>query len=174
VIVRGQLGYPQPPRQPPNQASRRPRIDGAAGRATVSRPPRASWADRHPGHPDPPAPRSAAPPLGPPVATQTPWTADPPPHQDSGAALGTREQLAGYRRIHGELATLGLHLSPSTVWEIPTAAGIDPAPRRHTGPSWAQFLRHLVDGTKAYVLAVIEHASRRVRVLYATAHPVRD
>jgi len=72
------------------------------------------------------------------------------------------------------------------VWEILTAAGIDPALRRDTGPSWAQFLRSqaealiaadfvvidLLDGTKVYVLAVIEHASRRVRVLGATAHPV--
>jgi len=82
----------------------------------------------------------------------------------------------GYRRIHGELAVLGIRVAPSTVWNILTAAGIDPAPRRDAGPSWAQFLRSqteallaadfvvidLLDGAKIYVLAVIEHASRRV------------
>ena len=79
-------------------------------------------------------------------------------------------------------------MAPSTVWEILIAAGINPAPCRDTGPSWAQFLRSqaeallaadfvvidLLDGTKIYVLAVIEHASRRVRVLGATAHPVEN
>ncbi len=61
---------------------------------------------------------------------------------------------------------------------------IDPAPRR-SGPGWAQFLRSqaeailaldlftvdLLDGTKAYVLAAIEHATRRIRILGATTHP---
>ena len=92
----------------------------------------------------------------------------------------------GYRRIHGEPAALGIRVAPSTVWEMLTAAGIDPAPRRDTGPSWAQFLRSqavailaadfvvidLLDGTKVYALAVIEHASRRIRVPGATTHPV--
>ena len=41
----------------------------------------------------------------------------------------------GHRRIQGELARLGHSIAPSTVWELLTAAGIDPAPRR-TGPSW--------------------------------------
>src|SRR5664279_5812330 len=45
----------------------------------------------------------------------------------------------GYRRIHGELAGLGIVTAPSTVWEILTTAGIPPAPRRG-GPTWAQFL----------------------------------
>ncbi|MEV4800416.1 hypothetical protein AB0K18_10405 [Nonomuraea sp. NPDC049421] len=35
----------------------------------------------------------------------------------------------GYRRVHGELATLGIKVAPSTVWEILKQAGLDPAPR---------------------------------------------
>jgi transposase len=90
----------------------------------------------------------------------------------------------GYRRIHGELAGLGIRLAPSTVWQVLTNAGIPPAPRR-AGPTWAQFLHGQaeailatdffnvdpLDGTSAYVLAVIEHATRRVRILGVTAHP---
>jgi putative transposase len=90
----------------------------------------------------------------------------------------------GYRRIHGELASLGVKVAASTVWEILKKAGIDPAPRR-TGPAWSQFLRsqaeailacdfftvELLDGTQAYVLAVIEHATRRIRILGVTLHP---
>ena len=90
----------------------------------------------------------------------------------------------GYRRIHGELAGLGVKIAASTVWEILNKAGIHPAPRR-TAPTWPQFLRSqaeailacdfftadLLDGTRAYVLAVIEHATRRVRILGVTLHP---
>jgi transposase len=90
----------------------------------------------------------------------------------------------GYRRIHGELAGLGARVSASTVWEILKKAGIDPAPRR-ARPTWPQFLRSqaeailacdfftadLLDGTQAYVLAVIEHATRRIRILGVTMHP---
>ncbi|MCW2641509.1 MAG: integrase [Dactylosporangium sp.] len=36
----------------------------------------------------------------------------------------------GYRRIHGELAALGIKVAPSTVWEILKGADIDPAPHR--------------------------------------------
>src|ERR1039458_3273848 len=90
----------------------------------------------------------------------------------------------GYRRIHGELAGLGVKVAASTAWEILKNAGIDPAPRR-TGPTWSQFLgsqaeailacdfftADLLDGTQAYVLAVIEHATRRIRILGVTLHP---
>jgi putative transposase len=90
----------------------------------------------------------------------------------------------GYRRIHGELAGLGVKVAASTVWEILKKTGIDPAPRR-AGPPWSQFLRSqagvilacdffivdLLDGTQAYVLAVIEHATRRIRILGVTQHP---
>ena len=40
----------------------------------------------------------------------------------------------GYRRIHGELAGLGVKVAASTVWEILKNAGIDPTPRRETLP----------------------------------------
>lgn len=102
--------------------------------------------------------------------------------------LAKENSTWGYRRIHGELAALGIRVAPSTVWEILLRAGIEPAPRRDSGPSWAEFLRSqadailaadfvvidLLDGTKVYVLAVIERACRRVRILGATAHPATD
>ena len=98
--------------------------------------------------------------------------------------LARENESWGYRRIHGELAALGITVAPSTVWQVLKDAGIDPAPRRD-GPGWAEFLRSqaeailamdfftadLLNGTKVYVLAVIEHRSRRVRVLGATEHP---
>jgi hypothetical protein len=90
----------------------------------------------------------------------------------------------GYRRIHGELTVLGIAVAASTVWEILKEAGIDPAPERTTD-GWATFLRSQAEailaadffeavtltGTRRYVLAVIEHATRRVRILGATGHP---
>ncbi|MFH9355734.1 integrase core domain-containing protein [Kitasatospora sp. NPDC017646] len=90
----------------------------------------------------------------------------------------------GYRRLHGELLVLGVKVAASTVWEILREAGIPPAPER-TSSTWANFLRSQADallacdffetvtlsGARLYVLAVIEHASRRVRILGATAHP---
>jgi len=93
----------------------------------------------------------------------------------------------GCRRIHGELAGLGVKIAASTVWEILKKAGIDPPPGR-SGPTWSRFLRSqaeailacdfftadLLDGTQAYVLAVIEHATRRIRILGVTLHPTGE
>ncbi|MFI9274158.1 integrase core domain-containing protein [Kitasatospora sp. NPDC052896] len=90
----------------------------------------------------------------------------------------------GYRRVHGELATLGIKIAASTIWEILKAEGIDPTPNR-SATTWADFLRSQADallacdfietvtltGQRQFILAVIEHATRRVRVLGATAHP---
>lgn len=90
----------------------------------------------------------------------------------------------GYRRVHGELLVLGVKVAASTVWEILREAGIDPAPERGSA-TWAGFLRSQAEallacdffetvtlsGARLHVLAVIEHASRRIRILGATAHP---
>jgi putative transposase len=46
----------------------------------------------------------------------------------------------GYRRIHGEPLVPDIKVAASTVWEILTDAGIDPAPQR-TSQTWAAFLR---------------------------------
>ncbi|WP_325049770.1 hypothetical protein [Lentzea atacamensis] len=54
--------------------------------------------------------------------------------------LAAENSSWGYRRIHGELALLGVTVAPSTVWEILKAAGVDPAPHRVT-VTWAEFLR---------------------------------
>jgi putative transposase len=94
----------------------------------------------------------------------------------------------GYRRIHGELARLGVAVAAPTVWEILKASGVDPAPRRRTGPTWPQFLRSQADAMLARlssrpacstaprpnVLAVIEHATRRIRILGITLHPTGE
>jgi putative transposase len=79
---------------------------------------------------------------------------------------------------------LGVKVALSTVWEILKEAGIDPAPER-SATTWAGFLRSRAEaliacdfletvalsGTRVFVLAVIEHHTRRIRVLGATAHP---
>jgi transposase len=54
----------------------------------------------------------------------------------------------GYRRVHGELTTLGLKVAPSTVWEILRQEGIDPAPER-ASTTWAGFLRSQDDALLA-------------------------
>jgi putative transposase len=66
------------------------------------------------------------------------------------------------------------------------ARGDRPAPRRE-GPGWPEFLRSqaqgilaldfftadLLNGANVYVLAVIEHGTRRVRIMGTTEHPVQ-
>ena len=81
----------------------------------------------------------------------------------------------GLPQIHRELAGLGVQVAALTT------------PRR-TGPTWSQFLRSqaetivacdfftadLLDGSQAYVLAVIEHVTRRIRILGGTLHPTGE
>jgi transposase InsO family protein len=79
---------------------------------------------------------------------------------------------------------LGITVAPSTVWEILKTHGVEPAPHRDR-LTWAGFLRsqaHVLlaadfvetstlTGARLFILAVVEHASRRIRILGATAHP---
>ncbi len=90
----------------------------------------------------------------------------------------------GYRRIHGELARLGITVAASTVWAILKKAGIDPAPGRNS-ESWTTFLRSQAAGIVAcdfftvdtvllrryYVLFFIELKSRRVYLGGITKNP---
>lgn len=88
----------------------------------------------------------------------------------------------GYRRIHGELATLGHRIAPSTIWAILQSAGIDPAPRR-SAVTWPQFLRSqaavacdfasidTVTLRRLYLLFFIDIPTRTVFLGGITEHP---
>ena len=112
------------------------------------------------------------------------------PSVSSGTAslvlrLATENPQWGYRRIHGELVTMGITVGASTVWSILKRQGIDPSPRR-SGPSWAEFLRAHAKGMIAcdffgvdtvllrrlYVLVFIELDTRLLHVAGITANPV--
>ncbi len=98
--------------------------------------------------------------------------------------LATENPTWGYRRIHGELARLGITIAASTVWTILKNAGIDPAPQR-SSESWTTFLRAQASGILAcdffhvdtvflrryYVLFFIELDKRRVHLAGITRHP---
>ncbi|MET9225816.1 integrase core domain-containing protein [Lentzea sp. NPDC003310] len=81
--------------------------------------------------------------------------------------LAAENSSWGYRRIHGELALLGVTVAPSTVWEILKVGGVDPAPHRAT-VTWAEFLR-----SHAEVVLAMDFIET-VRILGTTAHPTHD
>jgi putative transposase len=90
----------------------------------------------------------------------------------------------GHRRICGELAKLGLNVSPTSIRRLLAQAKLEPAPRR-SGPSWREFLRAQAASIVAcdfftvesiflrryYVLLFICHASRRVWLAGCTTNP---
>ena len=93
----------------------------------------------------------------------------------------------GYRRVHGELARMGVKLAPSSVWAVLRRHDIEPVPWR-SGPTWAEFLRAQAETMLAcdfftvetvllrrlYVLFFIEVGTRRVYLSGVTANPVGD
>jgi putative transposase len=93
----------------------------------------------------------------------------------------------GYRRIQGELATMGISIALSSVWAILKRHDIDPSPRR-SGPTWAEFLTAQAKGLIAWdffhvdtvllrrlhVLFFIHHDTRTPRVAGVTANPTAD
>ena len=100
--------------------------------------------------------------------------------------LAGENESWGYRRIHGELAGLGI--VGDAVHSLadpqerrdrsgapPGRPGLDRVPAVPGAGILALdfFTADLLNGAKIYVLAVIEHGSRRVRVLGATEHPVQ-
>ena len=138
---------------------------GPAQRDTESAAPGAAAAG-HPGHDPALAPRHRPAPLDRQIQAGQDWPpGHPPEHQGPGPPAARENPGWGYRRIHGELAGLGVNVAAPTVWAILRTNGIDPAARR-TGPTWSQFLRSqaeailacdffsvdLLEGTQAYVL----------------------
>jgi putative transposase len=93
----------------------------------------------------------------------------------------------GCRRIHGELATMGITIAASSVWSILKRHHVDSAPRR-SGPTWSEFLAAQAKGLMAcdffhvdtvllrrlYVLVFIHHDTRIARVAGITERPVAD
>jgi hypothetical protein len=158
-----------------------------ARRNTESTAPGAAAAD-YPGHDRALAPRQRPPPLGRP-GPRAAGLADQRPGATSGHWSGgwlARTRL-GVPQDPWRARRSGVKVAASAVWEILKASGIDPG-RRRTGPTWSQFLRSqaeailacdffavdLLDGTQAYVLAVVEHATRRIRILGITLYPTGE
>lgn len=90
----------------------------------------------------------------------------------------------GYRRVHGELARLGIKVSATAIRNLLRTNGHGPAPRAD-GPGWHDFLSAQAKTILAtdfftveslflkryYVLFFIEVATRRVHLAGCTAHP---
>jgi putative transposase len=90
------------------------------------------------------------------------------PHGDGGARgldsvvaevvlrLARENPRWGYLRVVGEARKLGVAVSATSVRRILRRYGIGPVPRRHRGPTWAQFARAQAAGALACDFFTIE------------------
>jgi len=97
-------------------------------------------------------------------------------------------RLWGYERIEGELGKLGHRVARTTVANILSENGLEPAPNRSKRTSWAEFLKMHWDSiaamdfftvevwtakglTRFYVLFVIDLSTRRVEIAGISCTP---
>ena len=108
--------------------------------------------------------------------------------ESCGVQLRVRQICRGdnlsYRRVHRELATMGIKVTSSSIWAILKRYDLEPSPRR-SGPTWAEFLRVQAKGLLACdffsvdtgllrrlcVLSFVELDTRIVHLAGVTAHP---
>src|SRR5215813_6295407 len=81
----------------------------------------------YPGHDSALAPRHRPAPLVRQIQARQNWPpSHPPEHQGPGPPVARENPEWGYRRIHGELAGLGVKVAAPAVWEILKTSGIAP------------------------------------------------
>ena len=109
--------------------------------------------------------------------------------QQTVIRMATENPIWGQHRIQGELAKLGIKLSPRTVAAILDRHGIKPAPERGTDSTWKTFISEhmnelaatdfftvdvwgLLGKTTYDVLFAIHLQTRRVHIVGITEHAV--